>query len=259
MPGIALLPCPLAASSLTLGQLIVDPFNPASNSFALSTPSPSNSKTEPKYNEIISQDDEGGLISRVSTNSSQSRDNLLLVQAEHSEHLSLQQPTKSFDALSKDESAQKFFRRISHRNQTLYYVVGIQKLKNPVYKRVAVKDGAITEASAGPKLRLPTHPRRDSGADIDGNTNDNDSVLAVELRKVRCHIGSADEPHSLEDIGFSWNYLRIEDDLQLSIGLGKAVTSAELQALAGIVSGEDFTDRSYENSTDDEDGGVGGF
>lgn len=259
MPGIALLPNPLVASSLALGQLVVDPFNPSSNSFTSSTSPSSQSKKESTYKEIISQDDEGGLISRVSAHSLHLHDNLLLVQAEHSEHLCLQQPITAFDALSKDKSAQKFFRRISHRHQPLYYVVGIQKLKNPVYKRVAVQDGSITEASAGSKLRMPTHPRRDSGADIEGSTNNNDSVLAVELRKVKCHVGAADEPHSLEDIGYSWNYLNLEGDLQLSIGLGKAVTSAELQALAGIISGEDFTDRSYENSTDDEDGGVGGF
>ncbi|KAH7109860.1 hypothetical protein B0J11DRAFT_234480 [Dendryphion nanum] len=260
MPGLVLLPTSLASSSIALGQLVVDPLNPSSTSFNTSTPAPTQSKKHSLYKDVFLQDDEGRFISSVSPHSTHSHENLLLVQSEQAEHISLQNTSKAFDTLATDKSAQQFFQQTSQTNQPLYYIAGIQKLKNPVYKRVALKDGSITEASAGPKLRLPIHPRRDSGADLDDTANDNDnaSVIAVEFRKVRCHVGPADEPHVLEDIGYSWNYLWLEGDEQLSIGLGKAVEAAELRALAGIVGGEDFTDRSYDNSTD-EDEGVGGF
>jgi hypothetical protein len=145
------------------------------------------------------------------------------------------------------------------QKQPLYYVVGLQKLRNPTFKRAAVDDGRITSAAHfDPNIRLPIHLRRDSATDLDETSND--VITGMEVRKVKCLLGRAEEPHSIDDIDYSWSYENLEDDLQLSIGLGKALEQAELHALAGIITDEDYTDLSYDGYYDySDDEGHGGF
>ena len=83
--------------------------------------------------------------------------------------------------------------------------------------------------------------------------------LAVELMKVTCLVGAKDEPHTLEDIGYVWTHHTVDNsDLQLSIGLGKALQPKELRALAGIVIDEDLQKEGVFNQYC-EDEGLAGF
>jgi hypothetical protein len=183
-----------------------------------------------------------------------SHDSVVLVQADQAEYTSLKSPARAFDAIRQDTATQSYLRKLALREQPLYYVVGLQKLRNPTFKRAVVREGSLAEAKSD--IRFPMHVRRDSAMDLEDT---NDAIVGVEVRKVRCHVGSADTPHSIEDIDYSWSYHKLDadDGLQLSIGLGKALEAAEMRALAGIVSDDDFTDHSYEYYESDDEGQAG--
>lgn len=259
MSGPILLPAPVAATSFSLGQLLSDPLEPSCTSFpSVSQPDLNEPHTYARFNDVVSHDDEGRFISSLSGRSFDPYTSLVLVQADQMEYTSLRQPTRSFNLLRKDPAVQSYLRTLALRNEPLYYVVGVQKLKNPTFKHATVREGSIAEVRPDNKIRLPMHTRRDSSMDLqEGNT---EAVLGLELRKVRCHVGSPEEPHALEDIGYSWTYhtLDSDPDLQLSIGLGKMLEAAELRSLTGIVSDEDFTDESHDDYSDDDEG-HGGF
>lgn len=173
-------------------------------------------------------------------------------------YTSVKQPIRAFDALREDQSAQTYFRSMASRNRPLYYVTGIQKLKNPTLQRAVAKEGSLTsvEPTAEPKLRLPMHMRRDSAMDI--NDASNEAVFGIQVRKVRCRVGSSEEPHPIDDIGYTWSYHKIDQDgLQLAIGLGDVLKATELRALAGIVDEDDFTDASFDGEDSDEEGLAG--
>jgi hypothetical protein len=260
MSQLLILPTPLATSSFSLGQLLVDPLTTGSASFGSPfEPECKGPVTEAQYQDIISHDEEGRFIASVPRKASSVRENSLHLSAEQMSHISLASPSVAFDALRRDTATQSFLRRIALQKQPLYYVTGIQRLTNPAFKQVTEKKRSTNEAS-NRQFRLPSHIRRDSG-DMAKRNDSNEVIFAVELRKVRCRVGASDEPHSLEDIEFSWSYHSLDEaDTQLSIGLGKKLEAKELRALAGIVSDEDFADEGYDTyEEEDESEGFAGF
>jgi hypothetical protein len=93
-----------------------------------------------------------------------------------------------------------------------------------------------------------------------------DSVLGVQLLKVRCRVGAVDEPHCISDVDYTWSYHLLDDEEkeeypQLSIGLGKSVEAQEWEALTGIAEQQEEREADYNWSYDyeDSDDGLGGF
>jgi len=263
-----------------LGQLISDPLNTASISYRGPTSqSTTKSHIEPNFTNIISHDDEGRLVSSITNASSieTPQDQLLLVSADEMEISILQSPLASLHSLLQDSAAHPFLRAAASKQQSLYYVVGIQTLRNPVFRKASsIQQGSssfssspIAEAITNHKpAQLPIHVRRDSTLDIiDHHTGNNDAVIiGLQLVKVKCRVGRSDEPHVLEDLDFRWTYHRLDrEGLQLAIGLGnKPLEPRELRQLAGIVvCGEDSVDGSYEDEEEDDDDfddeGLAGF
>jgi len=264
MSRLLILPVPLSSSSLAVAQLITDPTHAETISFSSpSKPECQQPSIQSKYQSIITQDQHGRFVSSTSRPSS-THDNQITLQAEQSSHTSLAQPRTAFNTLRDNAAAQSFLRKSALQRQPLYYVTGIQTLKNPSFQRVGSEHARIAEAPAS-QIRLPMHVRRvDSAFGLDNTRNADDksdeSIFAVELLKVRCRVGAASEPHSVEDIDYEWSYHPLEDGhLQLSIGLGKALSATELRALAGMADEEDFTDKSWDSQSEDEDDGIGGF
>jgi hypothetical protein len=152
---------------------------------------------------------------------------------------------------------------MARRQQPLYYVVGLQSLKNPTLARAVVNDRDEIQPTDPTKVELPVPSRRDSAMDVtESNT---DGVFGLVVRKVKCHVGPRDEPHSVEDIDLQWSYHSIDDaeELQLSIGLGEALGQRELSSLAGLVDEYDFeeegSDVSYFSDDDGSEEGLSGF
>ncbi|KAJ4320424.1 hypothetical protein N0V94_003395 [Neodidymelliopsis sp. IMI 364377] len=258
MSQVLILPTPLSSSSFALGQLLSDPLNVESTSFKPTTqPSCNKPTVQSRYEDIISQDDEGHFISSLGKTAS-SYENAVVLSAEEMSLASLANPSAAFEALRRDTETQSFFRKSALQHQPLYFVTGIQKLKNASYQRTPAKEGSAAEAT-GRQIRLPMLSRRDS-AELESEEEDSDeSVFAIELMKVACRAGAKDEPHTVEDIDYAWTYHALEEpDMQLSIGLGKPMQPRELRALAGIVVDEDFQEQGhYDHYFEDE--GLAGF
>jgi hypothetical protein len=90
------------------------------------------------------------------------------------------------------------------------------------------------------------------------------SILAVQLRKVKCRIGAVDEPHCISDVDYVWSYHLLDDedeDVQLSIGLGKMLDQHEWRDLAGITEKQEEGDADHNWAYDyeDSDDGLSGF
>ncbi|KAJ8116885.1 hypothetical protein OPT61_g1792 [Boeremia exigua] len=258
MSATLILPTPLSSSSFALGQLLTNPLDSASDSFR-PTVNPACNKpiTQSRYEDIISHDEEGHFISSLGK-AAQPVDHTVVLSADEMSLASLTDPSAAFDALRRDTETQRFLRKSAIQRQPLYFVTGIQKLKNASYRRTPAKQGSTAEATRH-QIRLPMLERRDS-AELESEEEDaNESVLAVELVKVACRAGAKDEPHSLEDIDYVWTYHALnEPDMQLSIGLGKSLQAKELRALAGIALDEDFEAQGhYDHYFRDE--GLAGF
>jgi hypothetical protein len=263
MSRLIILPSPLSSSSISLGQLRTDPFSVEATAFDPLLKPACQSTRQPSYQNAIVHDDHGRFITTASDRNHNALDNILVLQADESSHASLAQPRVAFNSLRRDAATQVFLRRTALQHQALYYVTGIQKLHNPSYRRAAVREDGIAEASGG-EIRLPMHVRRvDSAANITStksmDQSADDSVFAVELLKVRCRVSAASTPHEIDDVDYEWTYHRLDDgDLQLEIGLGKSLEPSELRSLAGIADYEDFTEGSWDYRCEDDDG-LGGF
>jgi hypothetical protein len=265
MSARIVLPTPLPSSSITLGQFITNPleskivsYNPSSKPLVQET------TRQAEYRDTVIHDKNGSFVSATCDQDYILHDNVLLLSAEESSLASLVQPRATFNKLGRNTTTQPFLQRSNLEGQPLYFVTGIQTLKNPTFKRATVTQGSIAEAP-GNTIRLPMHAKRmDSVVSLENSAtedvNNDETIFAVELLKVRCRIGAASEPHDLEDIDYDWTYHNLNDEgLQMSIGLGKAVQASDLRAHAHMQDDEDLTDQSWGYGSDDDEEGLGGF
>jgi hypothetical protein len=251
MTGPLLLPVPFSSKAIVIGQLLSNPLDPFSISFASSTSHNSvETSTQQPYKATISQDVSGRLLS---LEPSSSHDNVVVLKALSSETLSLKCPTKSFHTLCQDVEAQAFLRKSASNNKTPYFVTGIQTLKNCVFKE-------RKDEESNTKIPTDNNIRRDSGTNLHQEEASSDMILGIALRKVKARVGAADEPHAVEDVGYVWSYHQIDEGLQLSIGLGKVLEQRELRLMAGIGEDEEseVVDVGY-GMEEFGDEGLGGF
>jgi hypothetical protein len=208
-----------------------------------------------RYQNVVAHDENGRFLRSTSVHTYSALDELVQLTADESTHTALAHPKASFDALRTDTAAQAFLRKSTSLRQPLYYVTGIQTLKNPSFKRlcdiIKVNDipSQIKRVDSAMHLEMIYEEVKPST---------NESIFAVELLKVRCRVGLASDPHSIDDVDFLWTYHSLGDDTQLSIGLGAALNGAELRALAGIESDEVSSNLSWDSEYSDEDEGFGG-
>lgn len=276
MSSLVVLPAPLPSTSITLGQLITDPLANTSASLKPSrVPNFKQAATQSKYQDTITHDDHGrftstGSLSNLTGQASDSPSNLLTLTAEQMSHTTLDRPTTIFNQLRRDSTTRAFLRKMTQQGTPVYFVTGLQTVRKPMFKRAVVDQGSTASAEAtsdSPHFRLPVR-RVDSADDMASTTKDpqqEEVVLAVELLKLRCRVGATNEPHAISDVDYSWSYHGLDDDdddelEQLSIGLGKAVETAELRAMAGMMVDDGTAEESWGRSEDEsDDGGIGGF
>ncbi|KAH7407095.1 hypothetical protein DE146DRAFT_419425 [Phaeosphaeria sp. MPI-PUGE-AT-0046c] len=177
----------------------------------------------------------------------------------HSVNTPLTKSSTTFSALRNNPSAHSFLATSTLQNRKIYFVADLHTLKTLSPKQTFSIDTSTS-------TRPTTHVRMDSAMDLGLAPTDSkaeDSIAALELLKVRCRVGYASEPHSVEDVEYAWTYHALNDEgLQLSIGLGRAVDGAELGEGEGHgedrVGEEDGSDASWSYGSDDEEG-LGGF
>jgi hypothetical protein len=259
MSNLIILPTPISYTALSPGNLIADPLNPSSQIFASSSSPPtlSNPLVQTLYRDHLTHDIEGRLVSSLATRkpSSYELEHSVHLHADQSLYQSIQDPVAAFETLRRSSDAQDYFRAIAASGGEGYYVTAIQKLRNPSFRSPKADDASrAAPLSAKLSVRLPSQQRRDSSLDtLDSST---DAILAVSLLRLRCLLGAPVVPHSPDDVDYAWSYHMLDEDVQLSIGLGKAFMPAEFRRAAGIVAEEDFDDGEAEG---DECEGIGGF
>jgi hypothetical protein len=69
-------------------------------------------------------------------------------------------------------------------------------------------------------------------------------------------VGRPCEPHSVDDVEFEWSYHVLDEDVQLSIGLGRALQADDVRTVS-LDDGEEESEESWEDSGDED--GLGGF
>ena len=69
-------------------------------------------------------------------------------------------------------------------------------------------------------------------------------------------MGRPCEPHSVDDVEFEWSYHALDEDVQLAIGLGRALRADDVQTVS-LDDGEEESEESWEDSGDED--GLGGF
>ncbi|KAI4697029.1 uncharacterized protein J4E84_000154 [Alternaria hordeiaustralica] len=231
------LPEPLPSTSIALGQIATNPLNLSSESIKPSVSS-----------EFIQR-----------TTRSKEED------AASTSHSTLTDASQVFDTLRNDTSTQDFLRKLSQQNKPIYFVTGLQTSKSPSHKRATVSHEPITEARETPQAQAVQLPfRRVDSASNMTSPGEEGSVVAVELLKVKCRIGAVNEPHCISDVDYVWSYHALEgedEDLQLSIGLGKAVEEREWKVLTGSKEErvERDADHNWSYDYEDSDDGLGGF
>lgn len=230
------LPKPLPSTSIALGQITTNPLNASSDFIKPSIPT--------------------DFIQKASCSKKEN--------AESTAQLTLTDPSQVFDTLRNDTTTQDVLRKLSQQNKPIYFVTGLQTSKSPSHKRATVSHEPITEATETPQTQVQLPFRRVDSASNMASSGEEVSVVAVELLKVKCRIGAVNEPHCISDVDYVWSYHALggeDEDLQLSIGLGKAVEEHEWKALTGRKEEQEEkdADRNWSYDYEDSDDGLGGF
>ncbi|KAI4632749.1 hypothetical protein J4E80_000107 [Alternaria sp. BMP 0032] len=230
-------PEPLPSKSIALGQITTNPLSPSSDTIKPSVSSDCIQKADLSKKEDI----------------------------ESTSHMTLTDASQVFHTLRNDTSTQAFLRKLSQQNKPIYFVTGLQTSKSPSHKRATVSHEPITEATETPQTQQVQLPfRRIDSASNMASPGEEGSVIAVELLKVKCRIGAVNEPHCISDVDYVWSYHALEgedEDLQLSIGLGKPVEEREWKELTGSKEErvERDADHNWSYDYEDSDDGLGGF
>ncbi|KAI4922887.1 hypothetical protein J4E90_001322 [Alternaria incomplexa] len=231
------LPEPPPSTSITLGQITTNPLSAACDSIKPSVSS--------EFTQKVTRSKQEDTTSTL--------------------HVSVTEPSQLFDTLRNDTSTRDFLRKLSQQNKPIYFVTGLQTSKPPSHKRATVSHEPITEATETPQIQQVQLPfRRVDSASNMASSGEEGSVVAVELMKVKCRVGAVNEPHCISDVDYVWSYHALEgedEDLQLSIGLGKAVEEREWKELTGSKEErvERDADHNWSYDYEDSDDGLGGF
>lgn len=225
MCPLLVLPMPLPSSDIALGQLLTDPLHLEHASLKPAS--------APIHKEQIN--------------------------AEKMVFTAIEKPSEVFDNLRTSSTTRSFLRKMANQNQPVYFVTGMQTLHKPSFKRIEVEHGLAAGATNEP-FCLPVR-RVDSASSVGSITEKapEEYVLAVELCKVRCRVGDRNEPHFISDLDYNWSYHTLEDDVQLSIGLGRPLEASEMRLLGVSESEDSYEDDNHDSCCSSSDDGFAGF
>jgi len=256
--GLTLLPKPLPADEIAVGQFLANPLDPMHNTF-FSTASPSDEDLsdfhiQMRYRDLFSLDPSGHFAasygSKCDLGKVWRKQNLLSVQADQMIYRSLKEPGLAFDAICRDPEAREWITELAARKRPFYWVAGIKELRNAKFKHAQPSESGLVEMPIEPTTRVPMVVRRDSTmGEVEAQ---NSGVFGMDIRKVQARIGSPEEPHSLEDLDWSWNYFDIPGDGQLMIGLGEPVSGDELRQMAHWMERDAGSETSYDSASEEE-------
>ncbi|KAF2106603.1 hypothetical protein BDV96DRAFT_590885 [Lophiotrema nucula] len=248
-----LLPKPLPADEVTVGQLLTHPLHPERDGFYSQAAHEAvddlnDYHIQLRYKDVFSVDSEGRFMTNYGVKFDLGRiyrqPNLLTVTAEQMIQRTSQDPRRAFEAVCQDPEAREWIAKLGKEGKELYMVVGITELKNAVFKRAKLRDAgaskALSETPIEKGARVPRAVRRDSTLGL-GTEAHLSGVFGMDVRRIRAKVTRPEEPHSLEDIGLTWSYYDVpgqEKKEQLMIGLGDPLKANELRLMLDLT-GED--------------------
>ncbi|KAJ4348925.1 hypothetical protein N0V95_005051 [Ascochyta clinopodiicola] len=249
-----LLPKPLPADMLMVGQLLTHPLHPERESFY------SNKAHEEvddlndyhiqlRYKDLYSIDQEGRFLTNYGAKFDLGRiyrqPNLLTVKAEQMIQRTSQDPTAAFQAVCDDPEARTWICDTVKAGKPLYIILGITELKNAVFKRAKLQDsGASNRLSELPiekGAKVPKSLQRtassDSGLGGIGSEPQISGIFGMDVRRVTARVTTPAEPHSLSDLNHRWYYYELPGSRskeQLMIGLGEQLKANELRLMLDL-------------------------
>lgn len=249
-----LLPKPLPADMLMVGQLLTHPLHPErecfySNAAHEEVDDLNDYHIQLRYKDLYSLDQEGRFLTNYGAKFELGRvyrqPNLLTVKAEQMIQRTSQDTTAAFQAVCTDPEARTWIYNTVKAGKPLYIVLGITELKNAVFKRAKLQDSGASNRLAeqpiekGAKVpkSLQTASSSDSSLGGIGSEPHISGVFGMDVRRVTAKITTPAEPHSLSDLKYRWFYYDVagsEDKEQLMIGLGDQLKANELRMMLDL-------------------------
>ncbi|KAI8933067.1 hypothetical protein NX059_009712 [Plenodomus lindquistii] len=244
-----LLPKPLPADTLVVGQLLTHPLHPERASFY---PDAAHAEVDDlndyhiqfRYKDLFSTDTEGRFMTNYGAKFDLGRiyrqPNLLTVKAEQMIQRTSQNPSQAFEAVCNDPEARTWIVEQLGEGQPLYIVMGLTELKNATFKRAKLQDAGASKRLAETPIERDTKVPNSIRATTLGGLGTEPSisgVFGIDVRHVRARITTPAEPHALEDIGYSWTYYDVPGSTnkeQLMVGLGQSLKANELRLMLDV-------------------------
>jgi hypothetical protein len=248
----ALLPKPLPADSLVIGQLVTDALHPERDSFY---PDKAHAEVDDlndfhiqlRYKDLWSVDSEGRFLTNYGAKFDLGRifrqPNLLTVKAEQMIQRTSQSSSRAFQAVCNDPEARTWMAEQIKADKPLYIILGLTELKNATFKRAKLRDGGastrINEMPIENDAKVPNSLRGRTGSNLGGLGVEPSisGVFGMDVRRVSARITTPAEPHKLEDIGYRWYYYDVpgsETKEQLMVGLGEQLKANDLRLMLDL-------------------------
>ncbi|KAF2652056.1 hypothetical protein K491DRAFT_71241 [Lophiostoma macrostomum CBS 122681] len=244
-----LLPKPLPADEVTVGQLLIHPLHPEKDGFLSQAASAeiddlNDYHIQLRYKDLFSVDQEGRFMTNYGAKFDLGRvyrqPNLLTVFAEQMIQRDSQHPIRAFQAVLEDPQAREWITRIVQAGKEIYIVMGVTELKNAVFKRAKLQDAGasnrLNELPIEKGAKVPKAVRRDSTLGL-GTETKVSGVFGMDVRKVTARITRPEVPHDLADIDYRWYYYDIPGSTtkeQLMVGLGQPLKANELRLMLDL-------------------------
>jgi hypothetical protein len=244
-----LLPKPIAADEVTVGQLLTHPLHPERDGFYSEAAHAevddlNDFHIQLRYKDLFSVDSEGRFMAnygaKFDLGQVYRQPNLLTVVAEQMVQRTIQHPPRAFQAVMNDPEAREWISSVLKEGKELYIVMGVTELKNARFKRARLQDaGASTRLNEMPieqGAKVPKAVRRDSsmGDRIDKQVS---GVFGMDIRRVTARLTRPEVPHELSDIGYRWYYYDMpgsQNKEQLMVGLGEPLKANELRLMLDL-------------------------
>ncbi|KAF2816596.1 uncharacterized protein BDZ99DRAFT_458452 [Mytilinidion resinicola] len=245
---VALLPKPLPADEVNVGQLLIHPLHPELDGFfsekqAAAVDELNDYFIQLRYKDLFSVDTEGRFAqnfgAKFDLGQVYRKPNLLSVSAEQMIQRISKHPYAAFETVCSDPDAQAWIAELAKEEKACYIVLGITEFKNAVFKRAVLQDGGVSnrlkEQPIEKGAKVPRSVRRDSTLGL-GTEAHLSGVFGMDVRRIKARISRVQEPHTVEDLKWNWIYYNLPGSpgLQLMIGLGESLKAEELRLMLDL-------------------------
>lgn len=247
----ALLPRPLSANDVVVGQLLSHPLHPERDCFYSDLAHDeidqlNDTHIQTRYRDLFSVDSEGRFMrnygAKFDLGKVYRQPNLLRVKAEQIIQRTCQHPVQAFEAVCNDPEAQKWIYELAKQDQPFYMVVGITELHKAFFTRAKLQDAGasarLAETPIEKNARVPRAvARRGSVLGGIGSEPYVSGVFGMDVRRCVARITTPQEPHHLEDIGYRWFYYNVPGSAskeQLMVGMGEPVKADTLRLMLDL-------------------------